>query len=328
MQRKVYVHKLVLPAATDDSLKVKSISPLGRDSNNYVHLVYLEDAVERYSHGQLPRQPGTQALDLSVTKIVMRLSNPAAMLDEEVRVENEVAAMVLMRHALATTLRRIVPKVYAWEPAKEGCGWIAQEYLEGEQLSVRMTKLPADKATFVVDQIAELFAMIQRFDPQVKGFGGLKFDEDGGVVPGRSSLWSIGPFDKYSDMYRGILMKQMTTATTTPLLDGWKGTGLQEGLKNLSESAVWKALLSQFDGFKPTLVHGDLCQYPEVRLFPELTSAQRLRISWWIPKRCKSLDCWILTSLTLLHQRTSFSTRSWTLVALCLDHSRMKLCSA
>jgi hypothetical protein len=246
---------------------------LGRNSNNYVHLVHLEDAGEHCSHGELLRQSGTQALDLSVTKIVMRLSNPAAMLDEEVRVENEVAAIALMRRALATALRRIVPKVYAWEPAKKGFGWIAQEYMEGEQLSFQMTKIPADKATFVIDQIAELFAMIQRFDPQVAGFGGLRFDENGGVISGRSSLWSIGPFNRYSDLYHGIFMKQMTTATTTPLLDGWNGTDLQEGLNNLSESAVWKALLSQFDGFKPTLVHGDLCQYPCVRLSPELTSA-------------------------------------------------------
>jgi hypothetical protein len=232
---------------------------LGRDSNNYVHLVHLEDAGEHCGHGELSRQVGTQALDLSVTKIVMRLSNPAAMLDEEVRVENEVAALALMRRALASAPRRVVPRVYAWEPAKEGCGWIAQEYLEGEQLSVQMTKLPADKATFVVDQIAALFAMIQRFDPQLAGFGGLRFDENGEVVPGRSSLWSIGPFTKYSDMYHGIIMKQMMTSTTTPLLAGWKETDLQEGLKNFSESAIWKALLSQFDGFKPTLVHGDLC---------------------------------------------------------------------
>ncbi|KAI5197064.1 hypothetical protein AUEXF2481DRAFT_43007 [Aureobasidium subglaciale EXF-2481] len=248
--------------------KVESVSSLGRDSNNYVHLVHLENAGEHHSNAEISPQAGTSPLDPSVTKIVIRISNPAAMLDDKVRVENEVAAVALMRRALATTPRTIVPKVYAWKPAGKGSGWIAQEYLEGKQLSAHTTKLPADKVTFVVDQVAELFAKIQRFDPQVAGFGGLRFDLNGEVVTGRSTLWSIGPFHKYSEMYHGIFVKQTSSAATTPLLEGWKGTDLLERLKNFSVSAVWKALLGKFDGFKPTLVHGDL-SFDNILVDPE-----------------------------------------------------------
>lgn len=87
----------------------------------------------------------------------MRIHNPDAMLDEGVRVENEVAAITLMHRALADIPQSIVPKVFAWEtPGSAGSGWIAEEFMEGEKLSQHFPDLSADKKAQILDRVAEL----------------------------------------------------------------------------------------------------------------------------------------------------------------------------
>jgi hypothetical protein len=92
------------------------VLPLGRDSNNYVNLVQLKktDLVQD-AHQDLFLQHGTHKLNPSVVKIVVRISNANAMVDEDVRVENEVAAITHMHRALANLAYRPVPRVYVWE---------------------------------------------------------------------------------------------------------------------------------------------------------------------------------------------------------------------
>jgi hypothetical protein len=247
--------------------EVKRISPLGRDSNNFVNLVQLEesDLLQDTNH-DLPVQHGTHELDPSVTKIVVRISNTNAMLDEEVRVENEVAAITLMHRALASLTYTPVPKVFAWETGSSaGPGWIVEEFMEGEKLNVHLPDLSIDKKSQILDQVAELLKLIQSFDPEVDGFGGLGFDAKGRVVARRSPLWSVGPFPTYADMYQGIFNRQLELVATTPLLDGWDEGGLMERLRHFNESGGFKSLLLPSEPMKYTLVHGDICQYPVVR---------------------------------------------------------------
>lgn len=236
------------------------MAPLGRDSNNFVHLVDLAEAIGHDKTNTSASQPGTAKLDSSVIKVVVRLSNPNAMIDEEVRVENEVAAISLVQKALISYPCKIVPQVFAWQGSKHGLGWIVQEYLPGEQLSLHFSDLQTDKKAVVLDQVAEIFKMIQSFKHGVEGFGGLGFDGEGSVVAGRSSLWSVGPFPTHAGTYRAIFAKQLELTQVIPLLDGWKGTGLQERLQKLNASGGFANLLAYTANIQPTLVHGDFGQ--------------------------------------------------------------------
>ncbi|THW10700.1 hypothetical protein D6D24_07733 [Aureobasidium pullulans] len=238
--------------------KVISVAPLGRDSNNFVHLVDIAEAIGHDETNTSASQPDTAKLNPSVIKVVVRLSNPNAMIDEEVRVENEVAAISLVQKALISYPCKIVPKVFAWQGSKQGLGWIVQEYLHGEQLSLHFSDLQTDKKAVVLDQVAEIFKMIQSCQHGVEGFGGLGFDGKGSVVAGRSSLWSVGPFSTYAEMYQAIFAKQLELTQVTPLSDGWKGTGLQERLQRFSTSGGFANLLAHTGNIQPTLLHGDL----------------------------------------------------------------------
>lgn len=225
-------------------------------------------------------QYGTHKLDSSVTRIVVRISNPGAMLDEDVRVENEVAAITLMHRALAGSSYNSVPKVYAWETSNSaGTGWIVEEFMEGEKLSQHFPDLSIEKKARILDQVAELFGKIQAFDPEISGFGGLRFDAHGRVVAGRSSLWSVGPFSNYADWYQGIFDKQLELVATTPLLDGWSEGGLKERLHHFGASGGLRSLLRPPENMRSTLVHGDICKYLVERSYTQLISLQRQRIS-------------------------------------------------
>lgn len=263
---------------TDTLLQVETVSPLGRDSNNFVNLVQLKEptSLAQDANHDPPLQIGTHKLESSVTRIVVRISNPNAMLDEGVRVENEVAAITLMHRALADLPQSIVPKVFAWEIlGSAGSDWIAEEYMEGEKLSQHFSDLSTDKKAQIFDQVAELFGKIQGFDPELKGFGGLRFDANGQLVAGRSSLWSVGPFINYADWYQGIFGKQLELVATTPLLDGWSEGGLNERLHHFNASGGLRSLLRPFENMKSTLVHGDICKYPFSQLVTQLTSIQQ-----------------------------------------------------
>jgi hypothetical protein len=281
LHREVSLFLLSQQFFTDNMLEVETSSSLGRDSNNFVSLVQLKASglVKNVDH-DLPLQNGTHKLNPSLNRIVVRISNPNAMLDEGVRVENEVAAITLMHRALSAMPHNPIPKVFAWEASSSaGSGWMVEEFMEGEKLSVHLPDLSLDKKALIVDQVAELFGMIQSFNPEVDGFGGLDFDANGRVVAGRSSLWSVGPFPNYADMYQGIFNRQLELTGTTPLLDGWKEGDLKERLHRFNASGGFKSLLQPFESMKSTLVHGDICQYSISHPVTRLTSLQQRRTS-------------------------------------------------
>jgi hypothetical protein len=73
------------------------LETLGQDSNNWVYLVSLgEAAVLPSSISSSERKPGTTSLPESTKQIVVRLSNTDAQLNNDIRIQNEVAAISLM----------------------------------------------------------------------------------------------------------------------------------------------------------------------------------------------------------------------------------------
>ena len=112
------------------------------------------------------RKPGTVALPDGTKTLVIRLSNAEANLNEAVRVENEVAAMVLMRSALARFgTRVIVPDVYDWQVASgDQQGYIVEQFMEGDQFCDNFGRMKRDDQKILLDQIADIFkASLQMF---------------------------------------------------------------------------------------------------------------------------------------------------------------------
>jgi hypothetical protein len=86
--------------------KCSEFHKLGWDSNNFVYRVELAPVggTRAESNDERPTQQqlGTAILPSSMNEVVVRISNVEALLNEDVRVENEVAAMCLMRNAFAS----------------------------------------------------------------------------------------------------------------------------------------------------------------------------------------------------------------------------------
>lgn len=149
-------------------------------------------------------------------------------MSEDVRVENEVATMSLMRTALDPLDEKLVPEVFAWgRPLGKNPGWMLQEFKEeGVQLDKALPDMDLTSQKSVYRQIAQLFKLIQDYSipNSVKGYGGLKFDETGeNVVSGPTSIPCGGPFVSLEDMYVQMMRRQLDDSETSSLLQGWRG---------------------------------------------------------------------------------------------------------
>ncbi|KAH8588221.1 hypothetical protein B0O99DRAFT_730815, partial [Bisporella sp. PMI_857] len=95
---------------------------------------------------------------------------------------------------------------------------VVQEYIRGGRLGDKFPKLPEIQKTEVLEQVGQVLMMIQSYPPNVTGFGGLNFGEEGKVATGGLTIWFGGPFTKYTGMYLYVFQKQLELSKTTPLL--------------------------------------------------------------------------------------------------------------
>ncbi|KAK9787636.1 putative Beta-galactosidase [Seiridium cardinale] len=83
-------------------------------------------------------KPGTVSLPAGASSVVVRISNPQALVNHETRTENEVAAMILMRDTLSSYSSQLIPEVYDWSSsspvANSGFGYILQAQKHGVSL--------------------------------------------------------------------------------------------------------------------------------------------------------------------------------------------------
>ncbi|KAI1426826.1 hypothetical protein F5Y12DRAFT_739836 [Xylaria sp. FL1777] len=238
---------------------------LGRDSNNFVYRVELRPIVDE--HGQPgsidPRKqcPGATTLPSSTNNVVARISHPEAVLNEEVRVENEVAAMCLMRTALAGYSERLVPEVFAWgRSSSESPGWILQEYKEGVPLDKAFLDMDRGSQEGIHRQIAQVFKLIQDYELPASaiGYGGLAFDDSGeNIVIGPTTIPCGGPFATLDDMYVQMMRRQLDESDSSSLLQGWRGDGrLRDRLDRFLAEGI-APLVRRNSVARPTLIHGD-----------------------------------------------------------------------
>lgn len=92
--------------------------------------------------GASTSQPGTVATPNHAPDVVMRLNNAAAGFNDQNRVQNEIAAMVLACEALSP--REIVPDVYGWQSAANGQGWILMEHMAGTPLDAEFEVMSSE----------------------------------------------------------------------------------------------------------------------------------------------------------------------------------------
>ncbi|GJD03213.1 phosphotransferase enzyme family protein [Colletotrichum higginsianum] len=135
--------------------EVVEITPL-RHHNARVYELHINPGTQ--DTAAVPKKPGVAPLPAQTTRLIMRFSDPASMLNEEVRVQNEVAIMSLMREALGPADPSLVPEVYGWEPFSKGKGWTLIEFKQGTQIAF------ADKCDVVRGwKDSELRARLERF---------------------------------------------------------------------------------------------------------------------------------------------------------------------
>lgn len=198
------------------------------------------------------------ALPTDTADAVIRISNPQALVNENVRVQNEVAAMSLMRDALAGEWEGLVPHVYGWSPSSEGRGWIVQEYKHGVQLDKSFGSLDSERQRDVVRQVVSFYKLLQnyRLPASVQGYGGLGFDEAGQVVTGPTTIPCGGPFDTLPDMYAQMLRRQLDESDTSDRLKGWRQNGLRERLEHFASDGIVRQTRDSCIE-RRALIHGD-----------------------------------------------------------------------
>ncbi|KAK9426447.1 putative Aminoglycoside phosphotransferase domain-containing protein [Seiridium unicorne] len=254
--------------------EVIELSSLGRDSNNFVYQIDLSvdntgnapPAVDRL-------KPGTIPLPTNIRKAVIRISNPLALVNHETRVENEVAAMTLMRDALSSLTDQLVPQVYDWASSSNSnsiLGFILQEYKSGVGLDKafgyagnnEIKGLAEGKKRWILRQIAEVLKLIQtyRLPTSIQGYGGLRFNETGQIVTGPTTIPYGGPFKTLQEMYTQALKNQLQEADRNHIVRGWREAegNLRERLDRLARDQGGIAKIVEENSVqRPTLVHGD-----------------------------------------------------------------------
>ncbi|KAF0320450.1 phosphotransferase enzyme family protein [Colletotrichum asianum] len=169
----------------------------------------------------------------------MRFSDPASMLNEEIRVQNEVAVMSLAREALEHHDTSLVPEVY------------------GVPLGDKFPTLDSEKKRDLLRQIAQAFKHFQKYKPpeSARTFGGLNFGPDGSLIGGPTPIAGGGPCTTLSDLYQEYFKTQIGFADKCDIIRGWGDSDLRTRLDQFGAKGL-KSLVSRVEA-RPTLVHGD-----------------------------------------------------------------------
>ncbi|KAI1142920.1 hypothetical protein F5Y05DRAFT_420759 [Hypoxylon sp. FL0543] len=145
-----------------------------------------------------------------VWSVIVRIFNPKAFsVVNANRVQNEVASMHLIREGLAEDgkgLEKIIPDVYAWEPAvrsRRNIGWIMMETKPGIPGSHNYRKRGDWGRDVYIEQLAEIFRVIQniKLPSTVTKSGGLTIDSHGDIVTGKAACFGGGPWATYTDFW-------------------------------------------------------------------------------------------------------------------------------
>lgn len=179
-------------------------------------------------------------------------------MNENLRVQNEVAMMILTREALAPLKSSLVPVLYGWASGETGRGWTLCEHLPGERLGDKFEALNDEAKRTVIAQIAQIFKHIQQFPlpSSIKGYGGLGFALDGSIVTGPTVIVGGGPSETHSALYAEYFQTQRILSEKCDVVRGWKGTDLPGRIEKFAKEK-FTGICEWEQDLRPTLVHAD-----------------------------------------------------------------------
>lgn len=187
--------------------------------NNFVYLVSLVSASPAANViNARPPQLGTVSIPHGATDFILRLTkSDAEGMHRATRVENEVATISMVSEALCNFQPPVVPRIYGWESAASGQGWILQELMPGEPLDEAFESMALDEKRRIFDQMAGLLKGLQDFSmpDTVKGFGGVTFDGSGAIVSAAMPTVGAGPWSSLEESFRGRLEVALAEADRT-----------------------------------------------------------------------------------------------------------------
>ena len=109
------------------------------------------------------RQPGTHTIPPGLDAFIIRLPNPMSGHNDQVRVQNEVAALSIARDALNAEFPGLVPRVFHWGSARHGQGWILQEHMEGSPLLADFDQMSNEDKGVMLRQMAAVLTVLQQY---------------------------------------------------------------------------------------------------------------------------------------------------------------------
>lgn len=202
-------------------------------------------------------QPGAVSIPQNAQHVVMRLSNSRAGLNNQNRVQNEVAAMTLVREALEP--RQIIPAIYGWASAAKDQGWILMEHMSGTPLDASFQTMCSDEEKMrVLREVASIVLSLQQFElpKTIQLFGGLSFDCEGKIVSAPLTVFHGGPFETYQEMITTILKEQLAAADKNPIIRGWQKNGIRPRLDRFISEKVGR-IMQKANAENKRLIHGD-----------------------------------------------------------------------
>ena len=189
---------------------------------------------------------------------IVRLPNPISGYNDEVRVENEVAAITLARDTLAPKLSHLVPRIFGWGSAKEGQGWILQEHMPGSPALQDWPAMTDYQKGFILGQMADVLACFQRYrlPATIRQYGGLAFGPSGELISAPLSIMKGGPYSTYEGLVRATIFSKLAKADTDLSVQGWRAGGIRDRLDQFLELGIPR-ILDGFTDLEKVLVHAD-----------------------------------------------------------------------
>ncbi|KAF8191475.1 kinase-like domain-containing protein [Mycena galopus ATCC 62051] len=258
--------KLNVQQVLQNSLRITVIStditPIERGYNNYLYSVKVRNALTNRGR----TQPGTVPLAANHTHdlVVRLLKTELGAIPE--RVQNEVAALALVRAQLTSSLR--VPDVYAWSEGRglDEIPFIIMELLPGIPLDTLWPHLDLPSRLPILRQIRDILAALRSIQipisctPSNCAFGGLSFSTSGSITTAVHPNAIGGPFTSAEGQWLSMLSHQLREADGNSFINGWRGTQ-QPDLRSridafINEDNGFRTILHQV-AQEPVFIHGD-----------------------------------------------------------------------
>jgi aminoglycoside phosphotransferase (APT) family kinase protein len=173
--------------------------------------------------------------------------------------------MSLAREALHDGYPHVIPEIYGWGVRGDETpfGWIMMEWKEGVNIANErpLEGMSMEERQKVLDQVGDVYARLKAFKlpAGLSKFGGITFDENGGVVGGESAMCEGGPFESYHDLWKAALKGDLANADSSPIVKGWNASGLRQRLEKFIDSGLEEAI--GVIEAEPVLIHGDFGKF-------------------------------------------------------------------